>query len=106
MVDRIVVQRSQNCKMDRAPTVVLFYLSANDSHNTQNIIFDSHNTLNNFNDPYNTLNIYFKHVALVTVGSPETLSTVTCSREMLGAFIVSEVVYSRSKGSSVQEVNS
>jgi hypothetical protein len=33
-----------------------------------------------------------------TVGSPETLSTVTCSRGMLVAFIVGEVVYSRSKG--------
>jgi hypothetical protein len=29
----------------------------------------------------------------LTVGSPETLSTITCSRGMLVAFIVSEVVY-------------
>jgi hypothetical protein len=29
---------------------------------------------------------------LVSVGSPETLSTVTCNRGMLVAFIVGEVV--------------
>jgi hypothetical protein len=34
---------------------------------------------------------------LISVGLPETLSTITCSRGMLGTFIVSEVVYSRSK---------
>jgi hypothetical protein len=43
---------------------------------------------------------------LISVGSLEMLSTITCSRGMLGAFIVGEVVYSRSKGSLVQEVDS
>ena len=32
---------------------------------------------------------------LISVGSLEILSTITCSRGMLGAFIVGEVVYSR-----------
>jgi len=35
-------------------------------------------------------------ILLVSVGSLETLSTITCSRGILVAFIVSEVVYYRS----------
>ena len=30
---------------------------------------------------------------LITIGLPETLSTITCSRGILVAFIISEVVY-------------
>jgi hypothetical protein len=38
---------------------------------------------------------------LISISLLETLSTITCSRGMLSAFIVSEVVYSRSKGNLV-----
>jgi hypothetical protein len=47
-------------------------------------------------DCYASLFAWHLLLSMNTVGSPETLSTITCSRGILVTFIVSEVVYYRS----------